>query len=284
MKKKLLIVIPLILVLAVVCGVLLTRCGSQKNQTTENTTSSAVSALHSENGTERQNSTINLTPDTVSLVVYAPKHCEVLFDSEKIPYDEAVNCYRLFTETDGKHTVTISKYGYHTVTKEIDFDREQNAEINVDLTMTDEFPAEIEKAAQDEIIKFIEICADGSGDLSSFNFYTQQDKAKARQVVDGVINDLSVDTEEYTTGKLTVSGLKCDGMLDSHKTLSWNNDPEGCVVNFTLDYNYTWEYNGENYQNSGIDSEIQHPYIKMDYIDGQWYVREVYMYMRKSIH
>lgn len=284
MKRKLLVILPVIFVLIAVSVILVVK-HSPDNEESTTAANGTVTSSQSYESTASVNTagTIHLTPDTVSCVVYAPKNSEVMFDGQNVPYDETVNCYRIFTEVTGKHTVTISKYGCNTVTKEIDFSQQKSAEIHVDLNLTEEYKTEVQKAAYDNLLKLIEICADESGDLSGLNFYGEEDKAKVQSVVDGVINDLMVDEGDYSTGKINIAGLVCDG-ISSDDTLSWANDVGGTVVKFTLDYNYTWEYNGESYQDSGVDSEIQHPFIKMDFIDGQWYIRDVHLYMRKSLH
>lgn len=282
MKKKLLAILPVMFVLIVV-AVILTLNQSTKSEETTNVNSTVNSQAYESTGFENAAGTINLTPDTVSCVVYAPKNSEVLFDGQNIPYDETVNCYRIFTELTGKHTVTIGKYGCNTVTKEIDFSQQKNAEIHVELHLTEEYKAEVQRVAHDNLLRLIEICKDESGDLSGFNFYCEEEKNKIQTIVDSVISDLMIDEGDYSTGKINIAALECSG-ITSADTLSQSNDIGGTVVNFTLDYNYTWEYNGESYQDSGVDSEIQYPFIKMDCIDGQWYVRDVYLYMRKSVH
>lgn len=284
MKRKLLFVLPVIFVLIAVSVIFVVKHSPDNKESTTALGGTAASS-QSSTGTSAENTvgTIHLTPDTVSCVVYAPKNSEVMLDGQSIPYDENVNCYRIFTEATGKHTVTVSKYGCSTVTREVDFSQQKSAEIHVDLNITEEYKTEVKKAAYDNLLKLIEICADESGDLSGLDFYCEEDKAKVQSVVDGVIGDLAVDEGDYSTGKINIAGLVFDE-ISSDDTLSPTNDVDGTVVKFTLDYNYTWEYNGENYQDSGVDSEIQHPFIKMDFIDGRWYIRDVYLYMRKNVH
>lgn len=283
MKKKLAIFLPILLVIVIIFAVVLSKGSTNTDATTKAGTDETYSTAIVKGDVTGEETTFAI-PEFYSCVVYAPKHSEVFFDGEKVEYDERVKCHRIFTEDGGKHTVTVSKYGCNTVTKEVDFDEQRSAEVRVDLTVTDEYIAEVEKVAYDNLLGLIEVCADESGDLSRFNFYSETEKAKIQKTVDKVINDLCVDEGDYTTGKLTVAGLICNGMDERCKTLLSSDDLGGTIVNFTLDYNYTWEFNGENYQDSGVDSNIQNPFIKMDYIDGQWCIRYVYMYMRKSVH
>ncbi|MBQ8503811.1 MAG: hypothetical protein IJ491_05995 [Clostridia bacterium] len=270
MKNKLLIIIPIIILVIALAAIGI----SQKDSSTTTLSAESTEA-------EKTGITINLTPDTKSLVVYAPLHCEVLFGSQQVPYDETVKCYRLFTEEKGKHIVTISRYGCHTVEKEVDFTKQNSAELHIDLQLTDEYKKELQKVAEENLRRFIEICDNGSGDLSSFSFYTDEDKTKAQAVIDSVTENLSVDSMHYETGKINIAALRCDGIAEGSETIPASYDSRGSVVKFTLDYNYTWKYKNTEDNSSGVNSEIQNPFIKMEYIDGEWYVREIYLYLRK---
>ncbi len=279
-KKTIIIIVAVVALIALAAA--LTSVHSDKDDT--DVTLSSVSTTETDTVNITESTVVNITPDTVCCTVYAPKHCTVLLEGIEVPYNESSDCYRIFAEMTGKHEVTVSKYGYKTVTKEINFDKEKYAELYVDLEVTEEYKKQAEKAAQDILLKFIEVCADGSGDLSGFNFVSEKDKSDAQKVVDGILNNLDIDTEDYKTGKINVSAIKCNGFDKSGNTLSHSNDIEGSVVTFTIEYNYTWEYNGENYQDSGVDSKTFNPFVKLENINGKWYLKTVYLDLKKDIH
>lgn len=284
MKKKLSTILIIVLICIVFSVIIIVKPNSDNKEITNNKNDTTLSYESTNEFLEDSTGqTINFMPDMVSCVVHAPKHSEVFLGDQRVPYVESVKYYRLFTQATGKYTLTVSKYGCHTETKEIDFSGQNSAEIYVDLKLTEEYKEEVKQVAHDNLLKIIEVCADESGDLSGLNFYNEEDKIKVQSTVDKVINDLMVDEGDYTTEKLNVLGLVFEDII-SDDILYWSNDIGGTAVKFTLDYNYAWEFNGENYQDSGIDSNIQHPFIKMDYIDGEWYIRDVYLYMRKNIH
>lgn len=270
MKRKIIIIVTVIAVIASLFAVALT----QKDST--DTTSPS-----GESTTENTGNTIHLTPDTKSLVVYAPLHCEVFLGSQKVPYNETVNCYRLFSELKGKHTLTVSKYGCNTVTKEIDFDKEVSAEVKISLTRTEEYEKELLQVAEKNLRDFIAVCNTDEMDISAFNFYAESDKKKIESHLDSVSMDLAVDSMHYSTGDIKISALRCDGVADGGKTDPYEYDAMGTVVKFTLDYNYSWEYKETADDSSGVKSVIIKPFIKMEYIDGEWYVRDLFLQLRK---
>ena len=64
---------------------------------------------------------------------------------------------------------------------------EKICEFETDLTITEQYKNEVCIKAEEYLRRFIEICNDGSGDLSSFNFYSEEDKIKAQKVADDII-------------------------------------------------------------------------------------------------
>lgn len=281
MNKKTIIIIVAFAVIAAI-GIAVASL-QPENDGTDTTQSTVSTAPGSEAGTDGS-SVVNISPDTVCCTVYAPKHCTVLLGEAEVPYIESAKCYRLFTELTGKHTVTVSRYGYKTVTKEFDFDKEKFAEMHVSLEATEEYKKEAEKAAQEILADLIEICAEGKNDLSSFSFSSEKDKSEVQKVVDGIISSTDIDTDSYKTGKINVSAIRCNGFDESGSTVSWSDDIEGSIVTFTIEYNYSWKYEGESYQDSGIDSKTFNPFVKLENINGQWCIKSVYLNLKKDIH
>lgn len=218
------------------------------------------------------------------LSVKAPKNATVIFDGRQIAYDKGTGIYRTPVASSDTHSLTVSKYGYETITQDIIFVDGSNAEITIDMVATDAYAAEAEAVAKDYLLKIVDICNSGSADLSSIAFLNEEDKATVQSVVDTSVFDMDVDTGEYTTGDIVVNTCSCNGMSEESKTLSPDNPLKGSVVSFTLEYTYTWEYNGSSYQDSGVDSEIHHPIVTVENVDGQWYLTDLYIYFRKNEH
>ena len=276
-NKKLLvfIAVPLAIVL-ILLGVLAFK---DKKSDSDITPGNAPSSSESSDAAET-------VPDTelCFFSVRAPEFATVLFDDKAAEYNKDTGLYHIFTEKKDKHTLTVSKYGFETVTRDIIFEENGNSEIVVEMNATESYLKEAENAAKDYLMKIVDICNKGTGDLSTIIFFSDEDKTAVQAAVDSAIADMDVDTEEYLTSEISVNSYKCEGIADESKTISPENSTKGCVVSFTVEYTYTWKYNGENYKDSGIDSEVHKPIVTVENIDGLWYLKDIYIYFRKNVH
>lgn len=277
-NKKLLLLIaaPLAVVLILLIVLAFRGDSSVKEQATPGNTPSTSEE------TEAVTTTDAPSADVYYFSVKAPENATVLFDGQPVEYNKTTGLYQVFSEKKSGIILTVSKYGFETETIELDHDI--GSDIEIEMKATEEYVTEAENAAKNYLMKIIDICNKGTGDLSTIIFFNDEDKTAVQTAVDAAIADMDVDTEDYITSEISVNSCKCEGMADSSKTISSDNAGEGSVVSFTVEYTYSWEYNGESYQDSGIDSEVHKPIVTVENIDGQWYLKDIYIYFRKNVH
>lgn len=282
MKKKALIIIPVIAIISALIAVFVLSGNKPVEPTSDGTASPSVS--ETSQPTEFNESQIaEILKNTAVISVYAPEGATVLLDGKEMPYSDAVDCYRIIDELSGKHTLTVSRHGYESFSKELDLDKEKNHEITVELKMKKNFSDDIKAQAEKTLVELIRICDNKSGDLSEFNFVNEEEKSNIQSTVYDVIYELDVDTEEYTTGNLEIIGIKAD--TDTNlitDTLTSQGGTKGSAVKFTVEYSYSWQWNSNSYQNSGVDTSTANCLVMLDNIDGVWYLRELFLPLRKS--
>ncbi len=280
MKKKALIIIP---VIAVLCAVIAVSVFSAKNG--NEPASDGTTSVSDSQSTELNESQIaEILKNTAVISVYAPEGSTVLLDGTEMPYSDAVDCYRIIDELSGKHTLTVTRDGYESFVKELDLDTKKNHEINVELTALKSIKEDAIKQAEKILTEIVRICDGGSGDLSSFSFYNEEEKSAVQNTVNGIIDELSVDTENYKTGKLQLTNVLYDDSSTIGDSISQENDSRGRLIKFTAEYSYSWEYKSEVYEDSGVDSATAKGLILLDYINGEWCIRELYLPLRKNVH
>ncbi len=280
MKKKALIIIP---VLAVLCAVIAVSVFSAKNG--NEPASDGTTTVSDSQSTELNESQIaEILKNTAVISVYAPEGAKVFLDGKEMPYSDAVDCYRIIDELSGKHTLTVTREGYESFIKELDLDKEKNHEITVELTALQSIKEDAVKQAEKILPAIVKVCDDGSGDLSSFSFYSEEEKSTIQNTVYGIIDELSVDTENYKTGKIQLTNVLYDDSSTVGDSISQENDSRGRMIKFTAEYSYSWEYKSDGYEDSGVDSAVAKGFILLDYINGNWCIRELYLPLRKNVH
>ncbi len=280
MKKKFFIIIP---VIAILCAVLAIIVFSEKND--NDPTSDGMSSVSDAQSTELNESQLaEILKNTAVISVYAPEGSTVLLDGTEMPYSDAVDCYRIIDELSGKHTLTVTRDGYESFVKELDLDTEKNHEIRVELTALQSIKDDAIKQAEKILPELVRICDDGSGDLSSFSFYSKEEKNAVQDTVYGIIDELSVDTENYKTGKILLTNVIYNDSSTVGNSISQENDSRGRLIKFTVEYSYTWEYKSDGYEDSGVDSAVAKGFILLDYINGNWCIRELCLSLRKNVH
>lgn len=282
MKKRVLLIITAIVLVCAVISVFLFADNKWGSPITQATSTSASDAEHS---TELNESQIaEILKNTAVISVYAPEGATVLLNGKEMPYSDAVDCYRIIDELSGRQTLTVTRDGYEDFIKEIDLDKEKNHEITVELTALQSTRDDALKQAEKILPEIIKICADGSGDISSFSFYNEEEKNTIQNTVYGIVDELSVDTESYKTGEIQLTNVVYDNSSTAGDSISQEKDSRGRMISFTAEYSYTWEYKSDAYEDSGIDSAVAKGLILLDYINGSWCIRELYLPLRKTIH
>ncbi len=282
MKKRVLLIITAIVLVCAVISVFLFADNKWGSPITQATSTSASDAEHS---TELNESQIaEILKNTAVISVYAPEGATVLLNGKEMPYSDAVDCYRIIDELSGRQTLTVTRDGYEDFIKELDLDKEKNHEITVELTALQSTRDDALKQAEKILPEIIKICDDGSGDLSSFSFYNKEEKNTIQNTVYGIVDELSVDTESYKTGEIQLTNVVYDNSSTAGDSISQEKDSRGRMIKFTAEYSYTWEYKSDAYEDSGIDSAVAKGLILLDYINGEWCIRELYLPLRKTIH
>ena len=115
-------------------------------------------------------------------------------------------------------------------------------------------------------------------------FYNEEEKNTIQNTVYGIVDELSVDTESYKTGEIQLTNVVYDNSSTAGDSISQEKDSRGRMIKFTAEYSYTWEYKSDAYEDSGIDSAVAKGLILLDYINGSWCIRELYLPLRKTIH
>lgn len=280
MKKKSLIIIPVTVVILAALAVFIFT--DKNNPGTIPGTAPAQSDISQ--STDLNESQISeLLKNTAVISVYAPDGAKVLLDGREMPYSDAVDCYRIIDTLSGKCTLTVTRDGYEKYEQELDLDKEKNYEIRVELTALPSAKEDAVKKAEEILPEIVGICDNGSGDLSGFSFYNEVEKNTIQNTVYGIISELSVDTENYKTGKIKLTNVIYDDSSPVGDSISQENESRGRLIKFTAEYSYSWEYKSDGYDDSGIDSAIAKGLILLDYINGQWCIRELYLPLRKNV-
>ncbi|MEE1320702.1 MAG: PEGA domain-containing protein [Acutalibacteraceae bacterium] len=284
MKKKAFIIVAVLVLICTVSAAFLFS-GNKPDAPPTEETSNSTSVSQTDPSTELNESQISeILKNTAVITVYAPDGAKVLLDGKEMPYSATAGCYRIIDELKGKHILTVTRDGYESFLKELDLDKEKNYEIRVELTALQSIKVDALKQAEKILPEIIAICDDGSGDLSDFSFYNEEEKNTIQDTVYGIIDELSVDTENYKTGKIKLLNISFDETFSYGDTISVENVTNGRMIKFTADYSYTWEFKSDAYEDSGVDSATANGLILLDYINGQWCIRELYLPLRKNIH
>lgn len=213
--------------------------------------------------------------------IYAPKHCLVTLDGKTVPYNDTLNCYVTQIKRHGKHPLTVSREGCVSFEKEISADKD-NCETDVDLEYTAEFLSEAETKAKELLTDIINKCWHLDGDLSSYNFFSEKDKADVDSVITSVIGDLEAQlSAEYSTGDLSLNMITSQNSAKDALCLH-DSEENPIMVSFMAEYTYSWEYESEAYTDSGVQSKIHKPHIVIEKIDGVWYIRDLYLSLSNS--
>lgn len=212
---------------------------------------------------------------TIQYRIYAPPYCLVTLDDEKVEYNDTIKCYAAELKK-GKHTLTVSKDGCEAVKKEINANS-NSSEIKLELNYTADFIDEGEKTAQELLERLFNKCWSLDCDLSEFNFYTEADKDKVENTVSGIISSLEDNlSAEYSVGDPTISLTPVSS--DTDKSLCrYDSDSNALVYPFNIEYSYTWSFKSDTYKNSGQVKKDHTAHLTIEKIDGEWYIRNLYL-------
>lgn len=277
-NRKILLLTAASLVAVLVLLLVLAFAGGDSSEVNEEI---AITSVFSR-GTEPVTTAFSPTDGSFFFSVKAPEHATVLFDGQEIEYNKVVGLYQIFSDDKGPHSLSVSKYGFETVTRELDSHMASSSEVVIEMKATEEYIAEAEAAAEKYLYKITDICNSGIGELSDISFHDDRDRAVIQAVVDAVIADTDVDSEDYITSDISISSCISKSLADTSKTITADNS--NAVVSFIVEYTYSWEYNGEAYCDSGVDSQIINPVVTLESIDGTWCLKDIYINLRKLRH
>ncbi len=249
-------------------------------------TAFALGNLKNDNDPTQSSGVFQSSHNTIGLFslqyrIYAPMHCLVTLDGKAVPYNDTINCYAAEIKKQGKYLLSVSREGCKSFETEITADKD-NYEISIDLEYTAEFLQEAEKKAETLLTDIIKKCWELDYDLSAYSFYSQTDKNRLDTVISSVISGLESGlSAEYSVSELTVNMIPSqnsgEDSLCRHDTVE-----NPLMFSFMTEYTYTWEYKGDSYSDSGVQSKIHKPYIVIEKIDGIWYIRDLYLNLSNS--
>lgn len=204
--------------------------------------------------------------------IYAPKNALVTLDGKEIPYSETIGCYAAEVKKQGRYTLSVSREGCETVEKEVDISVNSN-EFITDLQYTAEFLQEAEEAATDLIEGLLNKCWSLDYSLSEYNFVTEEERTQWEASLADAVSALEENlSAEYTTGRLTLS-TALSKTLSEDAVCRHDTDSNPLFFSFNVDYSYSWQYKGDAYEDSGVASKRHSPYILIEKINGEWYIR-----------
>lgn len=214
----------------------------------------------------------------VQYCIYAPESAEVSLDGKALTYNKNIDCFSTEVKKEGDYTLRIVQEGCEAIEETV-YISTQSREYTPTFKYTDDFMKDGQTAGKELLEAIMQKCWSLSYDLSEFNF-TDKDaqiscEEKAADLVSALEKNISAG---YTVGKLNLT-------LTSNSSPSKAPDSDGSSVlaGFEAEYSYDWEFSGDAYNDSGKTQRKSKPFIIIESRDGEWYIRDFYLFLDNGI-
>ncbi len=204
-----------------------------------------------------------VSTQTTAFTVYAPKGSAVTLDGKELTYNESSKNYYIFGISRGTYLLRIEKEGCLTYETNVEVGTETSVEVNLDYT--EDYLAIYEEQAVATLRSLMERCANGTGDLSTFTFKNDHSELVVRNLIEGIIRDISEEADNITVGNIRFVSF-------SGEKVSHYNENDGCCV-ANLQYEYSYTMDGKVFSNTGD------ALISMEKLDGVWLLEDAYFSM-----
>ncbi len=206
----------------------------------------------------------------VQYCIYAPKSSIVTLDGDKVSYNENINCFAAEVKKEGRYTVTVSHEGCEAVKKEVYISADSN-ELTPSLSYTDDYIKEGEAKSAELIESLMKKCWALDYDLSEYNFLSEDERLNAEAALADIVSALEENISAgYKTGELTVTVAPIESGTPSVKPEGENSS---LLFSFEAQYSYNWQFDSSDYKDSGSMTRKSMPYIFVEKISGEWYIR-----------